>query len=121
LETDTTEEEDFDFLEEDGADGAGRGGGAEPLGEAEVEGRTAGDAFEAEAARLAEGVGEVTDCDTQRTSMTAELGGSAELVELLAGAESIVLLSRQVMIGAAAAWGETCGGGTRRRKRWISA
>ena len=70
---------------------------------------------------MAEGVGEVTDCDTQGTSMTAVLGGSAELVELLAGAESIVLLSRQEMIGAAAAWTETCGGGTRRRKRWISA
>ena len=47
LETATTEEEDFDFLEEDGAEGAGRGGGAEPLGEADVAGRTAGGAFEA--------------------------------------------------------------------------
>jgi hypothetical protein len=45
---------------------ARREGGAEPLRDAYVAGRTPGDAFEAgEAARMAEGVGEVTDCDTQ--------------------------------------------------------
>jgi hypothetical protein len=99
LETAATEEEDFDFLEEDGAEEVGRGEVAE------VDARTAADALEAgEAAGKSEDIGEVTDCDTQEASTVEGLRGTTESFEFLARTETVASLLRQMMEVA-----ETCG------------